>query len=245
MPLVSIIMPAFNAEKTLLASVESVLNQTLTDWELLITDDGSTDNTKNIILELAANDRRIKYFKNKGRRGAWSARNNSLSEATGDYIAFLDSDDNWLPEKLQQQVTIMGAMGVNASHCTYNRINKHGVVLGQVKAKKYVQFKDMLKKNEIGNLTGVYNAKELGKFYQSPIGHEDYAMWLEIIQETDSVGIQEPMANYLVADNSLSSNKLKAATWHFKILRKQKSITLFNIWYYFFCYCLNAIKSRA
>ena len=244
MALVSIIMPAYNAEKTIKKSIESVQAQSFTDWELLITDDGSTDKTRDIVLTLANADGRIKYLVNKGASGAWSARNNSINAAKGTYIAFLDSDDTWLPEKLTLQINAMVAFNVNASHGAYSRVVESGQVIGVKKSAKLVCLNDMLKKNCIGNLTGIYNAKALGKFYQKAVGHEDYAMWLDILKTTDSVGIEQPIASYLVAQNSLSSNKLKAACWHFNILKKHERVGFFSIWYYFSYYIICAVKSR-
>lgn len=244
MSLVSIIMPAFNAEKTIENSIRSIQNQSYTNWELLVTDDSSTDSTAKIVQELASNDKRIKYTLNKGASGAWSARNNSIKVAQGEYIAFLDSDDTWLPNKLKAQIEAMNIHNVNASHSAYYRVNESGDVLNIKKIKSRVTLKDMLKQNCIGNLTGIYNAKLLGKFYQQHIGHEDYAMWLNIIEKTDSIGIEEPVANYLVATNSLSSNKFKAATWHFKILKSSNKVNPLSVWYYFLCYVVNAVKSR-
>ena len=238
-------MPAYNAQNTIAQSIESILKQTHTQWELLVTDDNSTDATKEIILSYAAKDDRIKYYLNDGVSGAWSARNNSLKYISGDYVAFLDSDDTWEPPKLALQLRAMLENGVYASHTAYNRVDSKGTFLGLKKAKKLVTYKEMLKGNEIGNLTGIYNVRKLGVMIQKPIGHEDYDMWLRVLAQTDSVGISSPLANYRVHTNSLSANKVKAAIWHFQILKNQKCISLVNVWYYFICYFINAIKSRA
>ncbi len=237
-------MPAYNAQHTIIQSIESILKQTHTQWELLVTDDNSTDGTKDIILNYAAKDDRIKYYLNHGVSGAWSARNNSLKYISGEYVAFLDSDDTWEPSKLVLQLEAMVENGVYASHTAYNRVDSVGAFLGFKKAKKLVTYKDMLKGNQIGNLTGIYSVSKLGVVMQEPIGHEDYDMWLRILTQTDSVGVSSPLANYRVHTNSLSANKFKAAIWHFKILKKQKFISPINIWYYFMCYFINAIKSR-
>lgn len=244
MSLVSIIMPAFNAENTIKNSILSIQNQSYTNWELLVTDDNSIDSTAKIVQELASNDKRIKYALNKGESGAWSARNNSIKVAKGEYIAFLDSDDTWLPNKLKAQIEAMNIYNANASHCAYYRVNESGDVLNIKRIKSRVTLEDMLKQNCIGNLTGIYNSSVIGKFYQQNIGHEDYAMWLRILEKTDSVGVKEPLANYLVSTGSLSSNKVKAAKWHFNILRKQSGVNLLNVWYYFGLYIKNALTSR-
>ena len=242
---VSIIMPAYNAEKTISKSIESVQAQTYKNWELIITDDKSTDSTKNIIQKYAKEDLRVKYFSNNSdKSGAWAARNNSLKNVKGRYIAFLDSDDTWLPCKLQDQLVAMRSSGCSASHSAYYRVNKAGNYLGMKKAKKIVSYNDMLRKNHIGNLTGIYDVTKIGVVFQENVGHEDYDMWLRILQKTDSVGVQESCANYLVQPNSLSSNKLKAATWHYNILKKQPNVNRFKVYLLFICYCFSAIKAR-
>lgn len=243
-PIVSIIMPAYNAEKTIVKSLESVLNQSFEDWELLITDDNSTDSTKDIILRYVKLDNRIKYFLNSGVNGAWSARNNSLRKVSGKFVAFLDSDDMWYPAKLALQLEAIDETGESACHSAYDRVNVEGLKIGYKAAKKLVTFEDMLKKNEIGNLTGIYDREKLGVFFQQAIGHEDYAMWLKILKNTNSVGVQMPLASYRVDNTSLSANKLQAAKWHFNILKNQDNVNYFNIWYYFFCYTYNALKLR-
>ncbi|MDP2636866.1 MULTISPECIES: glycosyltransferase family 2 protein [unclassified Pseudoalteromonas] len=244
MSLISIIMPAYNAQYTIAQSIESILKQTHTEWELLVTDDNSTDTTKEIVLSYATKDKRIKYYLNDGVAGAWSARNNSLKYLSGEYVAFLDSDDTWESSKLALQLEAMLKSGVYASHTAYNRITSNGEVLGFKKAKKLVTYKNMLKKNEVGNLTGMYNVSKLGVIMQEPIGHEDYNMWLTILEKTDSIGVTTPLANYRVHSGSLSANKLKAAVWHFKILKKQECISSISILYYFLHYIISAVKSR-
>ncbi len=240
---VSIIMPVFNAEKTVIRSIESILEQTYSDWELLITDDNSTDNSKAVILDKTSNDERVFIFENNG-RGAFSARNNSIKNATGDYIAFLDSDDSWYPKKLELQIEAMKKSNCLASHSSYYRVDEGGNYISLVNPLEKITYKDMLTHNHIGNLTGIYNAKVLGKFYQKNIGHEDYEMWLRILEKTDSIGVLEPLASYTVANGTLSSNKIKAAKWHYNILRNEVGLNFFKSSFYFVHYVFNAIKIR-
>ncbi|SMY35972.1 glycosyltransferase family 2 protein [Photobacterium andalusiense] len=240
--LVSIIMPAYNCESTIRESIKSVLNQTYSNFELVITNDNSTDNTKYIIEEFSKKDKRIKVYLNGYLPGAANARNNSIKKATGSIISFLDSDDVWLENKLQKQISVMISDDKNVVHSSYNRMNDKGNILSTVISKDKVTYNDMLKNNYIGNLTGMYNCLHLGKFYQKNIGHEDYDMWLRILSKTDSVGINDVLACYRVSKLSLSSNKIQAAKWHFNILRER--VSLIKSVYYLSNYIISSFVFR-
>lgn len=242
---ISIIMPVYNAEKTIARAIKSVISQTYNDLELIITDDNSTDNSKSIIEKHIELDSRITILTNNNGKGAFSARNNSIKYASGDYISFLDSDDSWHPKKLELQIEAMNKNNCFASHSSYYRVDKFGNKVSLVKPKENVTYKDMLTHNHIGNLTGIYNAKVLGKFYQKNMGHEDYEMWLRILKKTDSIGVLEPLASYTVSAKSLSSNKFKAAKWHYNILRNEIGLNALKSSFYFSHYVFNAIKTRS
>ncbi|WP_261818010.1 glycosyltransferase family 2 protein [Vibrio gallicus] len=221
---VSIIMPAYNASQTISKSIQSVIQQTYVNWELIIVNDRSTDNTTKIIESHANNDGRIRLFNNTNEKGVVGARNKAIELAKGTYIAFLDSDDYWEPEKLNIQIDLLlRSENVHASHSSYRRVNQDYIFLSEVACKPLVTYKDMLKYNNIGNLTGIYNCKAIGKIYQKNIGHEDFEMWLNILKLTDSIGSKECLANYYCSANSLSSNKIKSAKWHLDILRSELS----------------------
>ncbi|MEF2483652.1 glycosyltransferase family 2 protein [Vibrio mimicus] len=241
---VSIVMPAYNAEKTISNSIYSVIRQTYKNWELLVVDDSSNDATSSIVQEFQKKDIRIRYIKNEGKRGVSSARNVGISLASGVYIAFLDSDDTWEDKKLELQINAMQQGSFNVSHTSYNKVSLSGVTIGHVRAKRLVTYKDMLKYNHIGNLTGIYNASAIGKVYQNVIGHEDYDMWLRVLSKSDSIGVDASLANYLVQSGSLSANKFLSASWHFNILKRECSKNIFKVFFYFSYYILNAIKIR-
>lgn len=240
--LVSIIMPAYNCESTIRESIKSVLNQTYSNFELIITNDNSTDSTQNIIEEFSIIDKRIKYYINGYLPGAANSRNNSIKHSIGSIIAFLDSDDIWLENKLEKQISIMSSDNKYAVHSSYNRIDDNGNILSTIISKDRVTYNDMLNNNYIGNLTGMYNCHHLGKFYQKNIGHEDYDMWLRILSETDSVGVNDILACYRVSQLSLSSNKTQAAIWHFKILNKR--VSLIKSVYYLSNYIIRSLAFR-
>ncbi|EKE6108257.1 TPA: glycosyltransferase family 2 protein [Vibrio cholerae] len=241
---VSIVMPAYNAEKTISNSIYSVVHQTYKNWELLVIDDSSNDATSSIVQEFQKNDIRIRYIKNEGKRGVSSARNVGISLASGVYIAFLDSDDTWENKKLELQIDAMQKGSFNVSHTSYNKVSLSGVLIGHVRAKRLVTYKDMLKYNHIGNLTGIYNVGVIGKVYQNGIGHEDYDMWLRVLSKSDSIGVDVSLANYLVQSGSLSSNKFLSASWHFNILKRECGDNIFKVVFYFLHYIFNAIKIR-
>ncbi|WP_217543376.1 glycosyltransferase family 2 protein [Vibrio metschnikovii] len=242
-PLISIVMPCYNAAQSIGQSIQSVLDQTYTNWELIVVDDSSTDNSRDIILSIK--DERIRLIPlqvNSG--GPTTPRNIAIKESRGEYIAFLDSDDLWSANKLDLQLKAMSKYGVFASAGYYNRVNSNQEVLSVVKTKKIITYKDMLSSNHIGNLTGIYDSTAIGKVYQKDIGHEDYLMWLNIINKTDCIVVDEIIGSYLVSENSISSNKLKAMKWHYSILYRELDLGLFKSIFYFLKYASNAIRKR-
>ncbi|MCD9535531.1 glycosyltransferase [Photobacterium carnosum] len=243
-PLVSIITPSYNCIATIEKTINSVLSQTIEDWEMLIVDDCSTDSSYDLISNIYNTDKRIKITKNTINLGAPKSRNKLIGLSTGEYIAFLDTDDIWHPKKLELQIEAMNNNKCFASHSCYYRVDECGNKLSLVKPKENVKYKDMLTHNHIGNLTGIYNAKVIGKFHQKNMGHEDYEMWLRILKKTDSIGVLEPLASYTVSAKSLSSNKFKAAKWHYNILRNEIGLNTLKSSFYFSHYVFNAIKTR-
>jgi glycosyltransferase involved in cell wall biosynthesis len=243
--LVSIIMPAHNASKYISESIESVIKQTYRDWQLIIVNDRSTDDTESIITSFMKSDKRIYLINNTSSQGgAYYARNLALDIAKGRYIAFLDSDDLWREEKLAKQIHAMNAGGFFASHCSYIRIRDTGEHLNTVKVRELVTYNDQLKSNRIPNLTGIYDREKVDIVKQSNIGHEDYHMWLKILSVCPSIGLDEPLAYYRVLSESLSSNKIQAAAWHYKILRQQQGVSFIRRVFYFSTYIYNAIYKR-
>lgn len=236
-PLVSIITPSYNASKFIEETLESILKQTYSNWELIIIDDCSTDNSIEILQPYIEQDSRIKVLLNETNLGAASSRNRGLDIANGDYIAFLDSDDLWLPQKLSKQIAFMQQENVLLSYTSYYAMNETGRTIGLYTIKSKTTYHDLLKTSSIGTLTTIYSAKELGKFYFKQIGHEDYVMKLSILKRIPfAKGIQEPLAKYRILSNSLSSNKIKVATWQWYIYRNIEKLSLLKSIYYFMHY---------
>jgi len=204
---------------------------------MIIVDDCSTDNSKDIIKEYTQKDKRIKLLYSEQNLGAAQSRNKGVEISSGDYIAFLDSDDTWFAEKLEKQITLMQANSVLLSYTSYNTMDEDGKIVGTFPVKEKVTYRDMLKTSTIGTLTTIYNAKELGKFYFEDVGHEDYVMKLHILKKIEyAQGITEPLAKYRVHENGLSSNKLKAAKWQWNIYRNIEKISFVRSLYYFLHY---------
>lgn len=240
--LVSVIMPAYRCRETLLRAVQSVQQQTYGYWQLLVVDDACPDASWKTIQMLADHDDRIRILHHAVNRGVAAARNTALDAAQGRYIAFLDSDDYWLPEKLSRQIDVL-KKGTAIVFSDYWR-EKNGR-LSRVYAPIQVDYSMLLRSNYIGNLTGIYDTYKLNKVYQKAIGHEDYLMWLQLLQQAQqAVCIQEPLAVYCVGSQSISGNKIKAARWQWEIYRSELELNVFQAAYCYVYYLINALLKR-
>ena len=238
--LVSIITPAYNSKKFIEDAIESVIAQSYQNWEMIIVDDASTDESIEIIQKYVNIEYRIVLFSNDKNLGASESRNLAIREAKGNYIAFLDSDDIWLPNKLEKQIGLMEKEKIAMSYSNYETINKDGFVTGRFLAPLKITYQDMLKTSYIGTLTTIYSVRKLGKIYFINIGHEDYVLKLEILKKIDyAIGIDEVLAQYRITENSLSSNKLKSALWQWNIYRNIEKISILKSIGYFISYTYN------
>lgn len=245
----SIIMPAYNAEKFISDAIKSVLSQTYKNFELIIIDDCSLDQTVKVVQNYIAQDKRVNLVKKEKNQGVAETRNTGLNHAKGDFVAFLDSDDKWAEDKLEKQLAVLKERNdVDVVYGSYYRFNNDGIK-NIVKVPNLLDKKELLKGNPIGNLTAIYNFKKYSQIRQKNIGHEDYLFWLEIFNSSPDVkgiGIQEPIAYYRVAEDSknLSGNKLKAASWTWTIYRKHLKLNLISSLFYFSYYMIKAILKR-
>lgn len=210
--LVSIIMPSWNTENFIAESIESVKNQTYTNWELLIVDDCSTDNSDEIVNPFLE-DSRIKYFKNEKNSGAALSRNRALREAQGEWIAFLDSDDLWKPTKLEHQLKFMKEHGYNFSYTEYDKIDESGNEIGiYVSGPESVNKKLMYRYDYIGQLTMMYSAKDFGLVQIKDIKkNNDYAIRLQLFKKNEACCylLKENLADYRIRKKSISHDKLR------------------------------------
>lgn len=242
--LVSIVMPAYNSEKYIGETIESVLAQTYQNWELLIVDDCSTDNTPNIVRSYLAKDSRVKYYRLSQNLGAAAARNKAMYEATGEYMAFLDSDDLWYKEKLQKQTDFMNQEKINFSYTSYERIEEcSNKLLQRVICPKQTSYEKLLLGNTIGNSTAMYSVKSLGKFNIPLIRkRNDYALWLRILKkEKYAVGISDVLMKYRVRSDSLSSNKIELLKYNWQLYRNIEELNMLKSLFYLASVCWRKI----
>lgn len=244
MPQVSIIMPCYNAEHFISDAIESVILQTFSDWELLVVDDCSTDNSADIIRSFCEKDLRIKYFKTDSPSGSPAIpRNIGIENAKGRYIAFLDSDDLWFPTKLERQLPLFSMKDVAAVFSFYAKMNETGAYHSEkIESPTFVSYGYMLDGNCIGNLTGIYDSEKVGKVFQKQIHHEDYVMWLEILKNGFfAVNTNTVEAVYRENKHSLSGSKLQVFKWQWNILRNVLGMPLFKAAGHFSKYAVGGV----
>lgn len=220
--LVSIIMPSYNTAKFISETIYSVLTQTYTNWELIIVDDCSTDNTDEVAKPFLS-DERIKYIKNEKNSGAAISRNRALCEAKGKWIAFLDSDDLWLPEKLEKQIAFMEKNDYRFSYTNYIEIDETANPNGRsVTGPKKVTRHGMYNYCWMGCLTVMYNAETVGLIQIADIKkNNDYAMWLKVCKKADCYLLDEVLAKYRKRSGSISNHGYtKLIKWHYKLYRE-------------------------
>ena len=242
--LVSIIMPNYNSASFIKESIESVLAQTYEKWELIFVDDCSTDDSVKIIESLIADDKRIKLIKLAENSGPAVARNHAIKEAKGRYIAFLDSDDLWYPDKLSKQLSFMKEQDVPLSFTGYDRIDEQSsMVIDQLHVSFRVDYDELLKQNIIGCLTAMYDTQKLGKVYMPDIlKRQDFALWLTILKKIPyAYGLDESLAYYRVRTASVSSNKILASKYNWKLYREVEKLPLHKAIYYFGWYTYKSI----
>ena len=204
-------MPAYNCADYIAESIRSVQNQSYRNWELIVADDNSTDGTVDAVRSVAADDNRIHLLETDINLGPAAARNRAINAAQGNYIAFLDSDDIWFPDKLSRQISFMEQTGYGFTYTAYEKINERSEKMGiVVSAPKSVNYSSMLYRGDpIGNLTVVYDATKLGKFYVPDIKkRNDFALWLKIMHACErAYGLNEVLASYRVRSGSISSTR--------------------------------------
>lgn len=246
--MVSIITPSYNSSVFISQTIESVLAQTYPDWEMLIIDDGSTDASPDIIKEYARKDSRIRFLQTEQPSGSPAVpRNIGIMNARGRYIAFLDSDDLWLPDKLAEQLKLFDGDETAIVYSNYEKISEAGERAERIiTAPSQVSYRELLKGNVIGNLTGIYDTEKVGKVYCRNMHHEDYILWLSILQKgyvarnTNAVH-----ALYRVRKQSVSANKLSVISWQWNIYRSIEKIGYLRACYYFIHYAYRALlKSK-
>ena len=223
--LVSIIMPSYNTAQYIGESIKSVQNQTYTNWELIIVDDCSTDDTDGIVEQFRENNCRIKYFKNEKNSGAAISRNKALREAKGRWIAFLDSDDLWSNDKLEKQINFMKKNNYHFSYTNYMEIDEKSkpngnLITGPHKISKLGMYCYCWP----GCLTVMYDSKTVGLIQINDLKkNNDYAMWLNVIDKEQCYLLNQNLASYRKRSGSISNHSYrKLIKWHYLLFRTEK-----------------------
>ncbi|MGB5315481.1 MAG: glycosyltransferase family 2 protein [Robiginitalea sp.] len=243
--MVSVITAVYNSENTLKECLDSVLAQTFTDWEHILVDDCSKDDSIAVLREYSNRDPRFCVIQLSENRGAGIARNTAIESARGQYIAFLDCDDIWFPQKLEKQVDYMQKNDYPFTFTSYIHMDESGRFRDKtVIAPEKVSYKSALFKNPIGCLTAMYDTQFYGKQYMPDIRkRQDYALWLKLLKRSNAYGIQECLAAYRVQKKSVSSNKLSLIKYEWLIYRKEEKLGFFQSIFYLLSAIFLKLKS--
>ena len=233
--LVSVIMPSYNCGKFVRETIKSVQAQTYKNWEIIFVDDCSSDDTLIIVSEMSDLDDRIKIYRNDKNSGAAISRNNALREAKGRWIAFLDSDDLWEPDKLEKQVSFMEANGFYFSYTSYQEIDSEGSLTGvKICGPKRITKVGMYAFCWPGCLTVMYDRDKIGLIQIVDIKkNNDYAMWLKVSKKADCYLLDECLAKYRRGrKGSISSLSIPTKIkWHYKLFREAEGMNaIYSLW---------------
>ena len=239
--IVSIITPTYNCAAFIARTIESVLAQTYQNWEMIIVDDRSQDNTREIVDDYMRRDSRIKYHLLDVNSGAAVARTTAMRLASGAYMAFLDSDDIWMPDKLERQIKWMQDNGYAFSCTAYEQINEEDVPLGKtVKTIKKTNYNRLLLDCPVGNSTVMYDVEKMGKFEVPDIRkRNDDALWLQMLKKEEYIwGMPDVLMKYRIRQNSISSNKLKVIKYHWILYREIEHLSVIRSAFHIFWWCV-------
>jgi teichuronic acid biosynthesis glycosyltransferase TuaG len=227
MALVSIITPSWNVAMLIGETIASVKAQTMTDWELLIADDCSTDQTAAIAESHAAQDPRVKLIRQPRNGGPALARQAAIDRAQGRFIAFLDSDDLWLPAKLERQIAFAQAKRAALSYTAFRRINETGSVTGRlIEVPAFLNYEQLLKNTSIATLTALVDRDIAGNIAMKNEPYDDFCLWLSILKRGHVAhGLNEDLARYRVRRSSVSSHPLRSAGWVWHIYRNVEQLS--------------------
>ena len=245
--LVSVITPVYNAEKVIGATLESIFAQTYKNIEIVLVDDCSSDNSEAVIANYMKDHPEIVYFRQPINQGAGSARNKALELARGQYVAFLDSDDLWLPEKTEKQLICLksfdGFFSYTGAFVFDGDFKKHKKVR---RVKNKCSYRTLLKNTMIITSSVLIDRSKSGDFRMSTIrSGQDYATWLQLLRANKIAnGICEPLCKYRIRDGSLSSNKFKSIKQVFDVQTKQEGVCKFSAFFNTIAFIFNALKKR-
>lgn len=245
--LVSIVMPAYNCAHYIGETIQSVLVQSYEDWELLIVDDRSTDNTKQVVNKFLTKDNRIRYIELEKNSGVAVARNRGIEEAKGNYIAFLDSDDLWKKDKLETQVQFMQEHQYAFTFTSYDLIDEAGNKLNKcVEVPEKIDYDTLLYNTPIFTCTVMYDKEQMGDISMPQLANgEDVATWLRMLKKVPyAYGIQECLVSYRNRKQSLSSGVVTKLTRRWKIYRESEELTFINAGVLYIKYLFCVVRKR-
>lgn len=245
--LISVVMPVYNCEKHIKKAIDSILNQSCGNFEIILVDDGSTDNSATIIEEYLLKYDNIVYHKQEINQGAAVARNTALGIAKGRYIAFLDSDDVWYADKTEKQLHLMKEKNAPICYTAIEMIDEEDkLIKSKRKVKEKVTYKVLLRNTVIATSTVIVDRSILGDF-RMPLrrGGQDYATWLQLMRNgAVAYGINEALVGYRICANSLSSNKFKSVKQVWQIQTHDENINKFCAFFNVIGFCFNALKKH-
>jgi len=245
-PIVSIITPAYNCETTISQTIDSVLSQSLEDWEMIIVDDFSSDNTKKILFDYARKDSRLIILENSSNSGVSASRNRAIASSRGRFIAFLDSDDYWDRYKLEKQLTFMLARNIAFSYHDYFIVNGAGLIVKKVLCPPEFSYRKYLLNNGIGVLTIMIDVLQVGKphMYNQPVA-ATVATWLTILKNGNKAyRAPTSLGYYRITKGSLSRNKLRSRYWYWRALVDILRINPIMATFYVFVSSVLAVKKN-
>lgn len=239
--LVSIITPTYNCGAFIAETMDSVLAQTYTDWEMIIVDDCSTDDTRSVVEAYQAKDSRFIYYCLEQNSGAAVARTKAMELANGEYMAFLDSDDLWTPDKLERQLKFMNDNGYAFTCTAYEQIDEQSQPLDKViKTVPKTDYNRLLLDCPVGNSTVMYSVAKMGKFQVPNIRkRNDDALWLQMLKKEKYIhGMPDMLMRYRIRSGSISANKLKVIKYHWILYREIEHLSIPRSVFHIFWWCV-------
>ncbi|WP_286259766.1 glycosyltransferase family 2 protein [Pseudoalteromonas apostichopi] len=247
MPLVSIITPVYNAKKFIKKTIDSVVSQTFSDWEYVLVDDCSTDNSFEFIKEQYKEDKRVRVIQLEKNGGAGVARNAGLVEAKGEVIAFLDADDLWEPDKLEKQIKYMKDGSFPIVHTSYSFIDEDDrAISGRVNVSEVVNLNSYMRNTEIGMSTAIIDKTIVGEFYLDTIRtRQDTKLWLTLLSRGFTAhGLDLPLVKYRIRKGQISGNKFVIAFRTLKVFWSVKTLSPILRLCNFIFYSFNSVRKR-
>jgi len=245
--LVSIITPAYRAAKYIDQAITSVQQQTYPHWELIVTDDCSPDDTREVVARYAEQDRRVRLVAQTVNQGPAMARNASLREAQGRFVAFLDSDDWWLPKKLELQLDLMSRSGSALTYTQFRRVDQDGNNEGRlIKVPDRLTYRSLLGNTAIATSTAMVDRKQTGNFQMTKTYYDDFALWLKLLRAGHvAKALHEDLMRYRVLQGSVSRSKVNSAARVWSTYREIEGMGIVSSSLYFSLYACNALLKYA